>query len=324
MSNYIVCDAGGTKGEYLLFDETGSIFAHFIGLGANAIFENENNAIQAVAEGIQTCLLRANLHLPEIESIYLFIPGFKTCLEVLKQELSYDKIHLQGDTENALYGAFGKNEGIVVLSGTGSFALGRNKEGKQASCGGWGPLIGDYGSGYHIGLLCLSKLVKQYDKQRDSSVMAHLVLTKLGLADLSELRRFVYRKDFTRRHIADLCPLVMQAALQNDMLALEIVNIAAQELAELAETAAAGLGYEPLEISLVGGVSKAGNVIVKPWSEQVQKRLPNCNCIIGRYSPCIGSVLYVLDQVAGVDIQSTEVIRNIEKGVMEYVNGSIL
>lgn len=323
MSKYIVCDAGGTKGEYMLFDETGHIFSHFIGLGANAIFEDENIAMQAVAEGVRACLLRANLQLQDIASIYLFIPGFRNCLDALKQELCYGQIHLQGDTENALYGALGKNIGVVVLSGTGSFALGRDSQGTQASCGGWGPLIGDYGSGYHIGILCLSKLVKQYDRHVhvDDNMLACLVLSKLKLTDLAELRRFVYKKEFTRRHIADLCPLVMHAAEQGDPLSLEIVNIAAEELADLAQIAAVGLDYDQLEIALVGGVSKAGDTIFVPFCEKIRTRLPNCTCILGRYSPCVGAVLYVLDQVAGVDIQSAEIISNIQKGVVEYVNG---
>ncbi|MBI4397173.1 MAG: hypothetical protein HY548_08765 [Elusimicrobia bacterium] len=68
------------------------------------------------------------------------------------------KIVVMSDVELALESALspstalpGKASGILILAGTGSIALGRNREGAVARAGGLGPDKGDRGSGYWIG-----------------------------------------------------------------------------------------------------------------------------------------------------------------------------
>jgi N-acetylglucosamine kinase-like BadF-type ATPase len=49
-------------------------------------------------------------------------------------------------------GTGGQLYGIVVISGTGMIASGFGPTGESARAGGWGPLLGDIGSGYDIGI----------------------------------------------------------------------------------------------------------------------------------------------------------------------------
>ena len=42
-------------------------------------------------------------------------------------------------------------DGIALISGTGSVAWGRTPDGRTARAGGWGYLLGDEGSGYWVG-----------------------------------------------------------------------------------------------------------------------------------------------------------------------------
>ena len=68
-----------------------------------------------------------------------------------------------------------------MLSGTGSFATGRDKAGRTATAGGWGPLFSDEGSGYHIGVLCLSRLALLHDTHVTGTLLEKNVLEMLGL-----------------------------------------------------------------------------------------------------------------------------------------------
>lgn len=315
MNYYIVCDAGGTKGEFLLFNSHGMILAKSKSSAANAIFTGEQQAVYVVKEGILSCLKQADLALKDITEIALFIPGFKPCLHILKQELQFNKIELQGDEENAFYGALGKGQGIVVLSGTGSFALGKDYKGNRAVSGGWGPLIGDFGSGYHIGILCLTRLTQLYDMQLKGGLLEELVLEKLDIKTTAELRHIVYKQDFTRSAIAALCTIVAKAAEENDRTAQKILQEASQELVNLAAMAAGRIDSCGLEVSLIGGVSKMGELIIKPFQDCLRNMLPQCSFSPSKYSPCIGGVLYVLENKEGCDIQSPQIINNILKGV---------
>ena len=100
--------------------------------------------------------------------------------------------------------ALGAPCGIAVLSGTGSFATGRDKAGRTATAGGWGPLFSDEGSGYHIGVLCLSRLALLHDTHVTGTLLEKNVLEMLGLPDVLSIRDAAYRPDFTRRHVARL------------------------------------------------------------------------------------------------------------------------
>ena len=55
---------------------------------------------------------------------------------------------LAGDEEIALEGAFHGGPGILIIAGTGSNVLGRAVDGAMYQAGGWGPALGDEGSGF--------------------------------------------------------------------------------------------------------------------------------------------------------------------------------
>ncbi|HET8531560.1 MAG TPA: BadF/BadG/BcrA/BcrD ATPase family protein, partial [Methylomirabilota bacterium] len=55
------------------------------------------------------------------------------------------------DVEAAYLGALGPGPGVLLLAGTGSIALARDRNGRWARAGGLGPLLGDDGSAFSIG-----------------------------------------------------------------------------------------------------------------------------------------------------------------------------
>jgi len=60
-------------------------------------------------------------------------------------------VRVISDTEAAYRGALGAAPGVLLLAGTGSMALGRDRRGRWARAGGLGPLLGDEGSAFWIG-----------------------------------------------------------------------------------------------------------------------------------------------------------------------------
>ena len=139
---YLVCDGGGTKTDFLLFDARGTVLASWRGAGTNALFCPVEAASAVVCEGVRRCLQRAGAKPEDLRRVALFIPGFRAALPLVEAELGVRGIALQGDAESAFYGALGGTAGIVVLSGTGSFCLGRDRAGTAARAGGGGRCSG--------------------------------------------------------------------------------------------------------------------------------------------------------------------------------------
>ena len=61
------------------------------------------------------------------------------------------KVLVTGDERTALRGAIPEGAGILAISGTGMIVLGRDKNGHEHRCGGWGWLLDGAGSAFDLG-----------------------------------------------------------------------------------------------------------------------------------------------------------------------------
>jgi N-acetylglucosamine kinase-like BadF-type ATPase len=127
------------------------------------------------------------------------------------------------DVELAHAAAFGGGPGILVVAGTGSIAVARDRKGRWRRAGGWGQLLGDEGSGFWIGRAAL----------RDALLRRRMRLGPPALPPTPESVRVV----------AGLAPRVLRLA-RVDPRARRVRDEAARHLAELARQAGLGLSWD--------------------------------------------------------------------------------
>lgn len=314
MAYYFVCDGGGTKTESLLFDSEGRILATAKGSGANALFLEKNRALETVLWQINSVLEQAGITVSQLKGVYLFIPGFRFLSDAVKDYFNPEtELMITGDELPAFYGALGQPEGVSVLAGTGSFAAGKTKNSKLITAGGWGPVMGDLGSGYDIGRSCLQKLAILYDTGDKDNLLAKIVLKELGKSSMLEVRRMSSQPELDRAKIASLCPVVAEAARQGDQTAVAILQEAAEKLASLAEIVIKKLEKKKLPVVLIGGVEKIGDIFFNLFEQEIKKRVPEAWCREPAYTPVVGGMLYVLSEVEKLDITDPNVLKNIKK-----------
>ncbi|MCG8650646.1 MAG: N-acetylglucosamine kinase [Pirellulales bacterium] len=166
------------------------------------------------------------------------------------------KITLTNDALPLLHAAAPDGVGIALIAGTGSLCLGRNPDGRLHRCGGWGPVMGDEGSGYWIACQGLRAVAAAADHRGEPTALLDLFVRHFRRSTAQQLIPIIYQTDMERAEIAALAPLVFAAQAQGDAVASAIIERSADELAQLVTTVAETLSFTPAayRLSLSGGV----------------------------------------------------------------------
>jgi N-acetylglucosamine kinase-like BadF-type ATPase len=210
----------------------------------------------------------------------------------LNEALPISDIALETDARVALAGATGNQPGVVIIAGTGSIACGINARGRFARAGGWGPAMGDEGSGSYIGRRALESVVAAYDYRGEPTAMMDPILRHFGVSSAPELPPVIYDDpERALREIAQLSRLVVKAAQEGDPVAIGILHDAAIELARavIAVIEQLRMENESFQVAYVGGVFEAGELVLAPLREEILKAAPNARIEPPLDPPVIGA-----------------------------------
>jgi N-acetylglucosamine kinase-like BadF-type ATPase len=127
--------------------------------------------------------------------------------------------------------------GTVLCMGTGTNVLAIGKSGKQTRLDGWGPLLGDRGSGYAIGLAGLRAATASLDGVGPRTVLVDSLTDAINGTDLASLQQF-YRDPHVVARVAGFAQHVVSAA-SGDAVAQAICDEAVRDLAAVVRVATA-------------------------------------------------------------------------------------
>ncbi len=244
MGLFVAIDAGGTKTQCLIADgervlakaSTGTVKLMRVSEPEATARLQAMLAEAAAAAGVslgqveRTCFGLAGVSSPAVQAW-----ARRAVTAVVAGELI-----LCGDEEIALDAAFAGGPGILVIAGTGSNAMGRSASGELFGAGGWGPVLGDEGSGYLIGLEAIRAALRAQDRVSVGGAATCLlreIERHWGLDSVAELVALANQRTFADGarppDFAELAPVVARCAAESDALAAGILERAGEELAEL-------------------------------------------------------------------------------------------
>jgi N-acetylglucosamine kinase-like BadF-type ATPase len=297
-------DVGGTKTVCLLAGDDGTVIAEGREEGANLQAAGEL-ALEKVLHSVMEQTLDRTGAVPSI--ICLGIAGVdrvedEAVVRGIMARIGYKaRILVVNDALIALHAGVGGAPGIVIVSGTGSIAYGRNDRGEPARAGGWGHLLGDEGSGYWIGRLALRAVVRHADGRGRATSLTPPLLEHFGVQRAEQLINQVYRDDLSPRSIAAIARYVQEARNRGDIVATGILSRAADELATAARAVMARLELADRAFTFVlaGGMFHA-----LPWlCDEMQRVLPplapHSRVIRLDNEPAFGAVRLALDELRG-------------------------
>jgi len=189
----------------------------------------------------------------------------------------------ESDARVALYGAFEEEPGILVISGTGSVAIGQDGQGRIARAGGWGYLLGDEGSGYSVGREALRACLYGRKTKLES-----LVRKALKVKKIERVIPWIHAQKDVPKTLAWVAPLVFQAASRKDPAALEIVEAAASALSDLCFDAAEALRLDRPWAAFGGGLLTRSTPLTRRLRELLEKRFL---LVRPKNAPAVGAAL---------------------------------
>lgn len=193
--------------------------------------------------------------------------------ELLKRKTKISNIIVESDAYIALYDAYKEDDGIVLISGTGSVLYARYK-GQIERVGGWGKLFSDPGSGYFIGIKALHFIALEYDIYEGSYRSEFSkAFEKVFEIKGENLIQKLYNEDF-------FPPLAVQLVLDlarfNNKTANSIINDAIDELLLHLEIF---IGKKPknekFKLSFAGSILTKKNVLSEKIKEIIKKEFKN-------------------------------------------------
>jgi len=264
---FLGVDGGQSSTTAIIGDESGRVLGIGHGGPSNHVGAAEGRAkfIHAIGSCLRQACANGGLDAENVRfrSACLGFSGGPADKEsILREILSSDQTLVTDDAYIALCGATGGAPGIVVISGTGSIAWGRNSGGRVARAGGWGYIFGDEGSAFWIARQALRAALRWEEgwgvpTSLRARLLDHSAAANIDAASsVNNLLHRCYTPEFPRPRVARFAVLVNHAAESGDPSALKILDDAARELALLAiavrgQLFAAGT---PALVSYSGGV----------------------------------------------------------------------
>jgi N-acetylglucosamine kinase-like BadF-type ATPase len=257
-----------------------------------------DTAINHVVQAVTQACRQAGIEPSEVTAACLGLAGVshpdhhRQMLAALKEVLPISDITLETDARVALAGATGAKPGVVIIAGTGSIACGVNSRGRFARAGGWGPTMGDEGSGSYIGRRALESVMMSYDYRGEPTSMMEPILRHFGVKSPPELPPVIYDDpDKAMREIPQLSKIAVRAAEEGDKVASGILKDAVKELAVAAIAVIEQLRMErdEFQVACVGGVFEAGELILDPLREEIQTFAPRAEIAPPIDPPVVGA-----------------------------------
>lgn len=281
MKYCIGVDGGGTKTLTYLGDMAGNILDSCVFGPSNYYSSGLENTKNVFSSIVNYYCHNHQFNTSDLVFISLGLAGVdremdKTVIRDIFVELNiYCDILVYNDARTALVGALGKDEGVIVVSGTGSIATGI-RNGQLVRSGGWGHILADEGSGYDIGMKALKTIMKSYDGRLSYTAMTEKAIGLLKLDGVEDIIGFVHDPDTDKKKIAEIATVAIQGAKEKDMLAMAILDESVEALIELAKAVIQKLYSqdEPFELTYIGGIITNVGYIRDKFIHEIKKSHP--------------------------------------------------
>ncbi|WP_421216515.1 BadF/BadG/BcrA/BcrD ATPase family protein [Aeromonas enteropelogenes] len=248
---WVGVDGGGTHTRARIRNRAGKLLGEGRAAGSNlelGILHAHANVLAAIASARQAAGLGPECEQQMGVGLALASAELADCYHaMLAMPFPFASVKLTSDAFGACLGAFGGQEGAILIAGTGSAGL--IYQGRQIrTCSGRGFPISDLGSGAWLGLRVLQQSLLCHDGILPPSTLAVRLMDHFK-RDQAQVVRWAARA--IPAEYGHFAPWVFDAASDGDELACQLLDETCTQLAQLLD------GMQQLgahRIALLGGI----------------------------------------------------------------------
>ena len=291
MRYYVAFDGGGSKIAAILYDENLHMISHAMGSSMNTS-STSREQVTKNSEDVCAKLLEGT-GVTEVECCYGVFPRILS--SALANTVKLNRLDDRGGEGLVGFLAAGirGDNAIMTLSGTGSVIF-YNHDGRGDEAGGYGSVVHDEGSGYHMGRMAFAAAIKDFEQRGPKTLISEEICKKLGAEDIGEAAYKIYNVEGKSpiAAVASVAPCVGKAARRGDPIAAELlrecgINLAEQTLGLIRRCKA------PIDVPVVlaGGHFKNDRRISDALIAHIEENDPGRKVIIPYFEPIVGSVM---------------------------------
>lgn len=228
-------DSGGSKTACVLTDEQGALLGVGLGGPSNFLYCGKERALDSVITSTEAAFSQAGLSLCRLKAAYVgsaairmqggaaHVPFFQSCIDA-------ETVLCESDIFPIWYGAARGEPAAVTIAGTGAITYVCRKE-RYIRVSGWGPLLGDEGSGYDLGRRALQTAVRMADgREPEDCVFVREMFGLFGVSEPRDLVLLLNQGDI-RSKVATAARPVFRLYEQGNRTAGRLLHRSAREIA---------------------------------------------------------------------------------------------
>lgn len=295
---YLCADGGGTKLQMLAFDEKLHLLAHVRGPAVTSNYISPE-LVQSQMEDTIDRLLAGLPGRPVVDCLFLTLCGGLSPADVLRTRCTLRRVERIGEGPCGLLAGAAERTGVLTLAGTGSDCFFVRDLETVCTVGGYGPTLGDEGSGYDLGRQALCAAILADEDRGVPTLLRDYVFEDYGLHEcMFELVDLVYTSPDSRKQVARATYTLGRAARAGDAEALRILREGGERLARDTDALLRRAG-EPagtaVPVTVSGGAWKIHPLLWQAYCRTLRAVRPQLQLCAPRFDPVMaGVVLTVL------------------------------
>lgn len=321
---YLGVDTGASKTHVLVTDRQGNVKAFVEGGPGNPQSIGGYSALEKHLSEltIKACEL-GEIAIKDIRSAGLGLAGFdwpsqkERFYQLARGAGLPERTEMVNDAGLGIYAGTKEGWGVCVAAGTSFNCRGRGPDGREAIAIGDGMRWGEGAGALELALKSAQAVIAQYTMSGPETRLTKLFLRTFGSSSLADLVEGIVTGKI--RVTATLAPQIIETAQQDDETARQVVQWAAESLANLAKGAIRQLGLvgQTFEVILSGSFFKAGEIIIAPMKKSVLRLAPYAEFHLLDLQPVCGGALLAMEADEGLTNDERKDVKEKMKGWFE-------